>query len=164
MTGSEVVVGVDGSHGSRTALLAAARSAARRGGRLRVVLAYQPPEWMRARGVGPTEDVPSPGRPDPERLAFETAREMTAEVIDQLLAETGARIPVDVEAVAGRPVDVLVDFARGAAELVVGSRGRSAAASALLGSVALDCVLHARCPVTVVPDRPEAVGGDARWR
>jgi nucleotide-binding universal stress UspA family protein len=154
VTGGEVVVGVDGSRGSRAALLAAARSAARRGGRLRVVLAYQPPEWMRARGVGPAEVVPSPGRPDPERLAFETAREMTSEVIDQVYAETGTSIPVDVDAVAGRPVDVLVDVARGAAELVVDSRGRGAAASALLGSVALDCVRHARCPVTVVPDGP----------
>jgi nucleotide-binding universal stress UspA family protein len=111
---------------------------------------------MRARGIGPADVVPAPDRPDPERIAFETARSMATEVTDELLGETGIRVPVDVEAVAGQPVDVLVDVARGADELVVGSRGRNAAASALLGSVSLGCVLHARCPVTVVPDRAEA--------
>jgi nucleotide-binding universal stress UspA family protein len=43
--------------------------------------------------------------------------------------------------------------------LVVGSRGRGAVRSAVLGSVALHCVAQARCPVEVVPERPAA---DAR--
>ena len=34
--------------------------------------------------------------------------------------------------------------------LVVGSRGRGAVRSALLGSVALHCAVHAPCPVMVV--------------
>jgi nucleotide-binding universal stress UspA family protein len=34
---------------------------------------------------------------------------------------------------------------------VVGHRGRGAVASAFLGSTSLGCVLHAPCPVTVVP-------------
>lgn len=151
--GGRVVVGVDGSPGSRAALLAAARSAARRGDRLRVVLAYEPPEWMRARGIGPAEATPAPGRLDLERAALETVRQMVTEVCDQVGEDTGTRVPVDLDALPGPPAEVLVEAARGADELVVGHRGRGAVTGALLGSVGLGCVLHAPCPVTVVPAR-----------
>ncbi len=45
----------------------------------------------------------------------------------------------------------LVEASRSADLLVVGSRGRSAVAEALLGSVASYCVKHAHVPVVVVP-------------
>lgn len=41
--------------------------------------------------------------------------------------------------------------ARHAEALVVGHRGHGAVASAFLGSTSLGCILHAPCPVTVVP-------------
>ncbi|HET6394992.1 MAG TPA: universal stress protein, partial [Blastococcus sp.] len=43
-----------------------------------------------------------------------------------------------------------------AALLVVGNRGRGPVRSTVLGSVALHCVTHARCPVVVVHPRSDA--------
>lgn len=51
----------------------------------------------------------------------------------------------------GRPSEVLTEVSQRAAVLMVDHRGRGALASAVLGSVGLHCVLHATCPVTVVP-------------
>ena len=56
---------------------------------------------------------------------------------------------VELHELEGKPADVLIERARGADLLVIGHRGRGGAASALLGSVGLQCVLHAECPVTV---------------
>ena len=55
-----------------------------------------------------------------------------------------------VEVLRGAPSDVLLARAREAALLVVGSRGHGTVRPALLGSVALHCVMHATCPVLVV--------------
>jgi nucleotide-binding universal stress UspA family protein len=50
----------------------------------------------------------------------------------------------------------LLDAAKGAGLLVVGSRGHAGFTEALLGSVGQYCVHHAECPVVVVPHRPPA--------
>jgi nucleotide-binding universal stress UspA family protein len=50
-----------------------------------------------------------------------------------------------------------VDQSRDADLLVVGHRGRGGFGSAVLGSVGLQCVLHATVPVTVVRARQQAV-------
>ncbi|WP_317620853.1 universal stress protein [Streptomyces sp. CBMA123] len=47
----------------------------------------------------------------------------------------------------------LLDAARGAELLVVGSRGHGGFTGALLGSVGQHCVQHAPCPVVVVRHR-----------
>ncbi len=151
-----VVVGVDGSPGSRTALVDAMRSAARRGARLRVVAVYEPPEWRM-----PTPTVPLPSRVEIEISLLEAVREMVSDVAYELGGEHLRRPEIDVDVVPGAAAEVLVDAARGADELVVGHRGRGAVASALLGSVGWGCVLHAPCPVRVVPEgRPTATPTD----
>ena len=59
----------------------------------------------------------------------------------------------------GHPAEALLRAARGADLLVVGSRGHGGFASALLGSVSMQCVLHAHCPVLVFRDGKEVLGG-----
>jgi nucleotide-binding universal stress UspA family protein len=68
-----------------------------------------------------------------------------------------ADVVTEPVAAIGSPVEVLLEAARDADLLVVGHRGRGAWRSALLGSVGLDVVLHAPCPVTVVQAAPHEV-------
>lgn len=137
-----VVVGVDGSPGSRAALQYALADAARRGAGLRVVAAVQQPEYWSAL-YGTTAPRPVP---DVVAGVESEVRRFVAEVV----AETPDEVPVTVEARAGSPAQVLTRAAEDAAVLVLGHRGRGAIRSAVLGSVGLSCVLHASCPVTVV--------------
>jgi len=109
-----------------------------------------------------TGSVRSPGRSHrgraraAGRAAHEQgARDLIAEVTAALEHDLGPALPeVTVHVRRGRPAEVLVEVSRHAAVLVVGHRGRGALTSAVLGSVGLHCVLHARCPVTVVRPHP----------
>lgn len=143
-----VVVGVDGSAGSRLALRFALSEAARRRVGLRVVSAHPPSSyWVGEWDVSPP-DVAG-------EIETETRRRAQA-VLDEALegpAAAGAAgaVPVEVVVAVGSPATVLVEQSRRAELLVVGHRGRGGLASVVLGSVGLGCVLHAECPVTVVP-------------
>ncbi len=53
--------------------------------------------------------------------------------------------------VEGHAGSALLEQAKGAVLIVVGSRGRSDFAGILLGSVSHQVLHHASCPVTVVP-------------
>jgi nucleotide-binding universal stress UspA family protein len=78
-------------------------------------------------------------------------------MVDDVVRERGgavADVPVEVHAVGGSPGYVLVEQSRDAELLVVGHRGRGGFRSAMLGSVGLQCVLHASVPVTVVRPGP----------
>jgi nucleotide-binding universal stress UspA family protein len=92
--------------------------------------------------------------PPPPGDIVEDARKKLQRFVDETAATwsgaTGTP-PISCEARAGRAGDVLVDAAEDADLLVVGHRGRGAMSSVLIGSVGLYCLLHANCPVTVVP-------------
>ena len=142
---SLIVVGVDGSEPARVALDFAVEEAAQRSARVLVVTALRPPEyWPLTSSV-----AYAPSRDHLERLA-EAAEQATRDAAAEALRSAGAAVPVEVRVVQGNPARVLLDQASGADLLVVGHRGRGAVASACLGSVSLQCVLYAECPVVVV--------------
>ena len=143
---SGVVVGVDGSVDSRAALHTAIVEAARTASPVRVVAAYE---------VGSIwSDMYAVTAPTKQRLAAELQRNLDSEVAgvrEEIPAEVAARVPaITTEAVEGPPSDLLVAASEGAELLVVASRGHGALRGLLLGSVALRCVVHGRCPVLVV--------------
>jgi nucleotide-binding universal stress UspA family protein len=150
-TPGRVVVGIDGSPGSRAALLAAVLAADLRGDTVEVITAPLSDTELGAWGTGAWPAVPLP---DPDSIlgaARDTARHMVDEVIEELGDRRRSEPRVDVRAVIGEPAEVLVRAARGADRLVVGHRGRGAVGSLVLGSVGLHCLAAAPCPVTIVP-------------
>jgi nucleotide-binding universal stress UspA family protein len=85
---------------------------------------------------------------------------------DELMATIRRRTQddrsVDVRLIDGSPAERLLEIARDedAALLVVGSRGRGAVASRVLGSVSRRLVEEAPCPVVVVPPNASAPAED----
>ena len=153
-----IVVGVDGSTGAQTALEHALGDAARRGARVRVVMGFDAPDYWPE-----FDQVDGPPTPTEITRRIETGlRAAVAEARDTLgpAEPRVADVPVDVLALPGSPVAVLLAQAEDADDLVVGHRGRGGLTSTLLGSVGLQCVLHAPCRVTVVrPPRAVPVSG-----
>lgn len=144
---SGIVVGVDDSPPSQRALRWAIEEARLRGAALSVVSAWEfpfAPVPTSSSAVG-GEDDPLPRVPSLERSALdELAAAVTAAGGDP---EDAA---VSMHVVRGSPVRVLLEAAKDADLLVVGSRGRGGFTGLLLGSVSGDCTRHARCPVVVV--------------
>ncbi|NMH91235.1 universal stress protein [Pseudonocardia bannensis] len=148
---------MDESAGSRAALEFAIADAGRRNARVRVVSVFPLPEY------GPTVYGSGAYRMEttPTLEQLTTGIEQSVQcMVREVVAEQGsavAGLPVDVQALPGAPAKVLLEQARRADLLVVGHRGRGGFASAILGSVGLQCVLHAPCPVTVVRPAPQPV-------
>jgi nucleotide-binding universal stress UspA family protein len=141
-----VVVGVDGSEESLAACRTAIEEAARRGVDVEVLAAYATEAlWLEFHTV----DIPS--REEIRDIVLERTEALAARAGREAVAPPGARVPeVRVQVVDGAPHDVLVDRAKEAGLLVVGSRGQGRITGLLLGSVALHVAMHARCPVLVV--------------
>jgi nucleotide-binding universal stress UspA family protein len=146
-----IVVGVDGSEGSREALRWAAEQAALRGSALEVVFSYatEPTAATFAYDETMSVEVWQRARSDietRERQAADRAQALVAGMVEGI---TG--IEVEAVAIEGRqPAPTLLERAEGAELLVVGSRGRGGFKSLLLGSVSQQCVHHATCPVVIV--------------
>lgn len=133
-----IVVGVDGSTTSREALEWAAREAQLRASPLLVVTTWE----------YPTSFGMMPGWP--EDLDFGAdARRVLDEMVAALSKEVGAN-ELRTEVIQGGPSLVLEDLSKGAALVVVGSRGHGGFAGLLLGSVSAHLAAHAHCPVVIV--------------
>jgi nucleotide-binding universal stress UspA family protein len=142
---SFIVVGVDGSPGARAALRFALREAELRGAGVRAVGAWHLPVAAYAGGYGP-------GDPD---LGAEL-QQVALHNLEQALTDAGAvEIPVETIVREGVPARVLLDEARDAELLVVGSRGLGGFRGLLLGSVSQQCAHHAPCPLVIVPSARE---------
>ncbi len=135
-----VVVGIDGSPESVSALRWAAEHARCHGLPLEVIHAWS---------VSETEAI----RID-ELFHVAERRDRDRRVIEGLLdsvIDAGQRRDVKLRLLDGNPVGVLLEAAEGAGLLVVGSRGQGGIARLLLGSTSAACLQHASCDVAVVP-------------
>jgi nucleotide-binding universal stress UspA family protein len=146
--GGRIVVGVDGSESSRAALAWAVREAALTGATVDAVHAWQVPVPY-GYGYGYAMILPVP---DLEQAAGQVLDKAVAEV-----ADLAPGVEIRTVIVEGNPARALLDAAKDADLLVVGSRGHGGFAEALLGSVSQHCVHHADCPVVVIRGaRPQA--------
>ena len=147
-----IVVGVDGTEGGRHALRWAIAEGRRTGSAVEAVTAWT---WD---GI---EDGLLAGTSP--RIEREQAEQISQRELDLVLADAGSSSPVAREVVEGNPVNVLVDAARRARMLVLGSHGHSRLRHAALGSISAECVRHASCPVVIIPvphhdaETPDAV-------
>ena len=154
-TTHEVVVGVDGSTGARTALAWGLREAQLHGGAVRLVTVW--PEDLPPHGHG--EGI---GRPDVTDFEEDVRSRMRTEAAE-VAASTGCEtVPVSPEVRYGQPAQQLIDTAGSDGLLVVGSRGRGSLRGALLGSVGQQCAQYARGPVVVVRDDGSPDGASRR--
>jgi nucleotide-binding universal stress UspA family protein len=139
-----IVVGIDGSANSDAALDWAVAEASRRGLRLHLFSAG-------IRKIPGGESIYN----DPQLSAAVTREAL--DVADNLLAAASARarkvaadVPITFESAVDRAAGGLVDLSSQADTVVVGRSGHGPMVGALLGSVALQVVTHAQCPVVVV--------------
>ena len=138
-----ILVGVDGSPESLTALRTAAVMARGMHGRLRVVTAWTDPVTVADGYVAPPVDF------------GETATTAQREAIVTVLGEDGLR-EVDTAVGYGGAAQVLIDESANADLLVLGSRGLGGFTGLLLGSVSRACAEHAHCDVLVARDTMRA--------
>jgi nucleotide-binding universal stress UspA family protein len=140
-----VIVGVDGSHGSRRAAIWAAETASRRGWPLRLV-------YAEAMGAFPPYGFPTPsaGTYDEEDLARQ-ADLLIAHAKDELAERFGGEVEIATARLEGDARAVLLDELGEGRLLVVGRRGRGQFAELVLGSTSLACAALGNGAVVVVP-------------
>ncbi|GAB3490194.1 universal stress protein [Amycolatopsis cihanbeyliensis] len=142
--GGEIVVGVDGSAGTKRAVRWAAQTAAERGLGLRVVHAVAVTGGYYGNGLAVPLDFFGALEQDGERIltgAAEAAR------------EAGASREVGTSLVRDPVIPALIELSREARMIVLGESGRGGFAGMRLGSTAVAVTSHAHCPVVVVRGR-----------
>jgi nucleotide-binding universal stress UspA family protein len=147
-----IVVGVDGSSSSNSAVRWAAQEATMRKAPLTLVHVVVTPAW------GPTpwllSDMPLPVPAEEDRALGEAGRKILDEAIK--IAEDGteddANIEINSELFFSVPVSTLVNLSNQAQMVAVGCRGQNALTRILLGSVSNGLLHHAHCPVAVIHD------------
>ncbi len=141
-----IVVGVDGSESSLAALRWAVRQGGFTGATVDAVAAWEYPAAMAGYGwvaIPPTADL------DFSEIAAKTLAEAISRAVDP-----ASDVKISPRVAEGTPAGVLLEAAKDAELLVVGSRGHGGFAGALLGSVSQHCVSHATCPVLVLRSAP----------
>lgn len=137
-----IVVGVDSSPGSKTALRWALNQARTSGAAVEAVTAWQDPT---------TYDGWVPTPVDGDAIAASTEQTLIDTVVE-VGGHPDQAVDVRVMVAEGPAAQVLLTAAEGAELLVVGSRGRGAFAGMVLGSVSQHCVQHPPCAVAVIPE------------
>lgn len=140
-TDNRIVVGVDGSDSSRTALRWALEFGERSHIPVVAMTVWRYPADF-PYGMTPPSS-PEVWHPDADaaRVLDDTIRAVTGE------HRSPALLAVTCE---GHPAEVLVRESASAQLLVVGSRGHGRLTGRLLGSVGASCAEHAHCPVAII--------------
>jgi len=132
-----IVVGVDGSEAAQAALEWAIDEARRRNAVVEAIQAWHQP------GVTGYAYL---GEIDLSEFVTETK-----EILDAAIAAVDTTgVTVESKVMTGGAAQVLVEEAKGADLLVVGSRGRGGFSGLLLGSVSQQAAHHAPCPIVIV--------------
>ncbi len=135
---SIIVVGVDGSPLSRTALEFAIDEARLRHATLHVTYSY--PVLGSALTGSTGNDY------------YEQVESEAKAFLQGVMSNAPSTDGLDVQwlAVPGNPSEVLIEASAGATVLVVGSRGVGGFMGLLMGSTSSQCVHYSHCPVLVV--------------
>ena len=140
---SGIIVGVDGSGHSQHALEFAMHEAAIRHLPLTVLTVH---EAIRGYYSGLAVYADDPARTEDARVAAQAETDKVLAGLDGPRPES-----VEVKAVHGFIVEELINAAKDADMLVVGSRGAGGFTRLMMGSTAGQVVLHAHGPVLIVP-------------
>ena len=141
-TEHRIVVGIDGSESSRQALQWAIDEGRHHDSFVEAVHAWH--------DVYVELDTPYSGELLARQMYSDAADALVGDVVDATDA-SGLAAPVGRTVVQDAPAHALLEAAKGADLIVVGSRGRGGFAGLLLGSVSQQVVHHAPCPVVVIP-------------
>jgi nucleotide-binding universal stress UspA family protein len=139
-----IVVGVDGSGGSKVALRWALEQAERTAAHVEAVNVWTPATTCNA-------CLPIAFPVDDLAAAAET---VLLDALVEVTREYGRSVPIRPRVIPGRPADELIRAARSAQLLVLGAPTHGTMAGLLLGSVSHQCVQRATCPVLVTPTVP----------
>lgn len=140
MTKERIVVGVDGSACAQAALEWAVREADLRGATVCAVHAWHYPYSGDPIGMTPLLGD-----------AFDVLEKAAHDELDAAVdAVNTLPEPIEKRVSAGAAAALLLDAAKGASLLVVGTRGRGGFAGLLLGSVSQQVAHHSPCPVVIV--------------
>ncbi len=146
-----IVVGVDGSEAAKQALRWAIAE-----GKLRSAVVRAVYVWDISAGFGPAGLLGGPVAGVPGVDLDELQRSAELRLAEEVSAAAESE-RVERLVVRGHTAEALVEQARDANLLVVGTRGHGGLTGALLGSVSHACAHHASCPVVIVRD-PEGAG------
>lgn len=143
-----IVVGFDGSEYSQNALSWALDEARQRKGQIRLVTAWSKPRMSWYPAVLETAAGEIAAEESPQQIAEALQAEALKIAASEGTSATGQVVRSD------SPASAIVDAAKDADLVVVGSRGHGGFPGLHLGSVSTQVINHAPCPVLVV--RPKA--------
>lgn len=148
-TGSFViVVGFDGSEHSQEALSWAIDEARHRNGQIRMVTVWDKPPLAWYPAVLETAAGEIAAEESPQQIAESVQADALTVAASQGADATGQVVHSD------SPASAILEAAKGADLVVVGSRGHGGIPGLHMGSVSTHVINHAQCPVLVV--RPKA--------
>lgn len=138
-----IIVGVDGSPASDSAVRWAAHDAAMRGVPLTLTHVENPaaPTWSQA----PILEQLKGWQEAEGRSILANARKIAQDTVGEK-----AEVPINAELLFSATVPTLIELSQDAELIIAGTDGRGALTRGLLGSVSSGLVRHARCPVAVI--------------